>query len=132
MSPKAAPDYAGLTKAARAIAQTENLSKAMATVADAVERMAETCWTDGCDKPQSPDHVGYWCEEHYLARRSRIQAEMAKIKNDSNGIPRKSAVPDAPQQCLGQTKAGKRCARKGWADAHGYLCPTHLWQDGVE
>lgn len=45
----------------------------------------EPCWTVGCGSPATHD---YWCEQHHTERRERIKSEMAKIKNDSHGIPR--------------------------------------------
>lgn len=123
MSPKAAPDYEGLAKAARGIAQAENLSKAMATVANAATDLAELCWTPGCDKPQSTERIGYWCTEHHDERRARIKAEMERIANDSQGNPRKA--PDT--RCLGITAKGTQCTRNGQPTASGgYRCKTHL------
>jgi len=87
------------------------------------EAHIETCWTEGCDKPQADSRLGYWCEEHHDARRARIQAEMARIKNDSMGNPRKA--PDT--QCLGLTTKGTRCTRNGKPTASGgYRCKSHL------
>lgn len=45
----------------------------------------EKCWKEGCEELRAVD---YWCEAHGTARRERIKAEMAKIENDSYGIPR--------------------------------------------
>lgn len=45
----------------------------------------EKCWKEGCEEPRAVD---YWCEAHGTARRERIKAEMARLTNDSYGIPR--------------------------------------------
>lgn len=52
----------------------------------------EKCWTEGCDKPQSTERIGYWCTEHHDERRARITKLMSELANDSQGNPRKGAV----------------------------------------
>ncbi len=50
-----------------------------------------TCWTPDCDEQIAviPGTVTYWCQRHHDERRARITAAMARLENDSYGIPRK-------------------------------------------
>jgi len=58
-------------------------------------RVTGACWTEGCEEPIAvpPMRVTYWCERHDRERRERIKAAMAKIENDSYGIPRNHGAP---------------------------------------
>jgi len=90
----------------------------------------EKCWTEGCDKPQSTERIGYWCTEHHDERRARITKLMSELANDSQGNPRKPAEPVfedlKSRQCIGITGKGKRCSRKGQPTVSGgYRCSSH-------
>jgi len=56
----------------------------------------EKCWKEGCEEPRSDERNGYWCTRHHDERRERITAEMAKLANDSYGIPRNHGGTGVP------------------------------------
>ena len=87
----------------------------------------EKCWTEGCDKPQSTERIGYWCTEHHDERRERITRLMSELKHDSQGNPRQATVKPAKSRCLGLTGKGIQCSRTGQLTASGgYRCKSHL------
>lgn len=55
-----------------------------------VVSVVATCWSPGCEEPitQPAGRITYWCERHDTERRERITAAMARLENDSYGIPR--------------------------------------------
>lgn len=56
-----------------------------------VVSVVATCWSPDCEEPiaQPDGRITYWCERHDTERRERIKAAMARLENDSYGMPRK-------------------------------------------
>lgn len=88
----------------------------------------EKCWKEGCEELRAVD---YWCEAHGTARRERIKAEMAKLANDSHGIPRNhggTGVPFVAHDITIQTGYDYRLNRDEW----WWVCTCGKGGDGTK
>lgn len=58
--------------------------------------VTEKCWKEGCEEPRSDERNGYWCTRHHDERREKIKAEMARLADELDGIPRNHGGTGVP------------------------------------